>query len=233
MSSAGQLSTDSRQARSPVEIWGLTGGVASGKSTAAAFFEKAGIIVVDADKIAHQLTEPDGNAYPAIMRRFGTADRAKLREIVFSDPAAKRDLEAILHPLIQTESIHRVQLLAQAKFPNGTESGKPLHVIYEAALLVETERYKNLAGLIVVDCPAEIRRKRLVTRDGLSPEMADKILQAQASDSERRAAATVLFDNSKTLDDLRKQVMEFITRQGWAQTGHKTHHEVPPPSQTR
>ena len=187
--------------------WGLTGGVASGKSTVAQYLIELGISVLDADPISHRLTAPGGSAHDAIIKRFGTADRGRLREIVFGDPMARKDLEAILHPLILKESQSEMDRLAR-------ESGAKA-VVYEASLLVETGRHKSLAGLIVVDCPREIRKQRLISRNALTPEMADQILNSQVADEKRREAATILIDNSGSLDDLQKKVREIALAARW------------------
>src|SRR5271167_754127 len=91
-----------------IEVWGLTGGIASGKSSVARFLEKAGLYIIDADQLARDLSKEGGKAHPLIVKRFGTADRAKIRETVFNDPKARKDLEAILHPLIGEESRKRM-----------------------------------------------------------------------------------------------------------------------------
>jgi dephospho-CoA kinase len=176
------------------QLWGLTGGIASGKSTAAALFAEFGIPVIDADKISRELSAPQGRAHDAIVAKFGTADRKELRRRVFSDPQARKNLEAILHPLIQDETARAVQTLKA-----------PL-VIYEAALLVETGRYKDLDGLIVIDIPRELRKKRLMERDGITAEEAEKILHAQTDDAARRKAATLIIDNSGSRTELREKV---------------------------
>jgi dephospho-CoA kinase len=194
------------------EIWGLTGGIASGKSMAGRYFEEAGFPVLDADALSRELSAPGGAAHDKIVARFGTADRAKLREIVFKDVGARRDLEAILHPLIGQESIKRMHAMAEAM----TSQGKKAHVIYEATLLVETGRYRQMSGLIVIDAPSAMRRARMIERDGSTPEMADRILAAQLSDEERRKAATVIIPNTGTPEDLRTAVQNFIRQQGWA-----------------
>jgi dephospho-CoA kinase len=197
---------------SPFEIWGLTGGIASGKSSAALIFKELGFPVLDADRIARELSAPDGAAHSQIVARFGTADRNQLRERVFADPAARKDLEAILHPLIQSESLRRMEALAAATAPK--KSG-PLRILYEAALLVETGRYKQMAGLIVVDAPRELRRNRLIERDGFAPELADQILGAQISDEARLAAASAVIPNRGTIEDMRSFIEGFVREKGW------------------
>jgi dephospho-CoA kinase len=189
-----------------MRMWGLTGGIASGKSLVARFFEEEGIPVIDADQIARELSAEGGPASTAIQARFGTSDRRKLREQLFgpdADPQARKDLEAILHPLIQAESLRRARKMAE-------KSGHPddYVLLYEAALLVETGRYRELEGLIVVSAPEELRQARLMERDRLAPELAAKMIAAQATEAQRRAAATVLIENAGTVEELREQVRQ-------------------------
>jgi len=186
---------------SAYKIWGLTGGIASGKSTAARFFAEAGAPVVDADQVARELSRAGGAAHAAIVQRFGTADRAELRKLVFSDPASRKALEAILHPLIVQESQRQMDTLAGR--------GARL-VIYEASLLVETGRWKDFDGLIVVDCPREMRKKRLILRDKIDEATAEQILNAQIQDNVRLAAATHVLSNTGSPSDLQKKVNEFL-----------------------
>jgi dephospho-CoA kinase len=186
------------------EVWGLTGGIASGKTTAGKIFAELGIPVVDADLIARELSLERGAAHAEIIKRFGTADRPKLREIIFSDPAAKKDLEAILHPMIQAESQKRIQKLAQTHDL----------IIYEATLLVETGRYRYMAGLIVVDSPEERRLDHLMTRDKIAKPLAEKIIHAQASqlsNEDRRKHANLILDNSGDLPALRDQISKWLS----------------------
>lgn len=199
-SKKGTLSLLSRKLKNPFHIWGLTGGIASGKSLAARFFREEGLVVVDADQIAKKISGRGGTAHAPILQRFGTTDRARLREMVFSDPIARKDLEAILHPLIQSESLKQMQA-AQSKV-----------ILYEAALLVETGGHLGLEGLIVVDAPKEIRLRRLLERDSISEELAEKIFSAQATDETRRKAATFILDNSGAPEKLKEQVIEIARK---------------------
>ncbi|MBI4924680.1 MAG: dephospho-CoA kinase, partial [Bdellovibrio sp.] len=173
----GVLSIHTREQKKVFMLWGLTGGVACGKSTVAKIFEENKIPVIDADHIAHELVLPGGLGYEAIIQRFGTSDRAWLRKTVFNDQKAKEDLEAILHPLIQTESLRIMRELQK------TNPQSP--IIYEAALLVEKKKADEFEGLIVVEAPRELRKKRLIKRDQLSEDMAEKIFASQTSDEER------------------------------------------------
>lgn len=184
-----------------MRVYGLTGGVASGKSTVARLFAEAGVPVLDADQLARSLTAPGGRAYDIVLKRFGTVDRAELRKRVFADPKARQDLEAILHPLIREESAKKLEELRQA--------GHSL-VLYEAALLVEAGRHRDFDGLLVVEADPEVRIQRLMKRDGASRELAEKILAAQTSDELRRKAATRVVVNHGSLEDLRSQVAEVL-----------------------
>ena len=173
-------------------VIGLTGGIGSGKSAAAALFAERGITVVDTDAIAHALTAPGGAAMPAIRAEFGDAvagadgalDRAAMRAIVFTDPAAKKRLEAILHPLIRTESERRI---AAASSP---------YVILMVPLLVESGSYRERVNRIaVVDCREATQVARVMSRNGLPRAEVERILAAQATRAERLAAADDVIDN--------------------------------------
>jgi dephospho-CoA kinase len=183
------------------QIWGLTGGIASGKSTAGLYFAEKGIPVIDADQLSRTLSEEGGAAHPAILKRFGTADRVKLREIVFKDLKARKDLEAILHPLIALES--------QKLMDQHTAVGAAL-IIYEATLLIETGRDKTLDGLIVVVARREEQCERLTSHRAMSGELADQILNAQISNEERQKAATVVIENTGTLVELQQKVHKLL-----------------------
>lgn len=179
-----------------LRIFGLTGGVASGKSTVGLFFREIGIPVIDADEIARTLRLPGGEAHDAIQARFGTADSRELRRLIFENPQAKGDLEAILHPRIQAASEKEF-----AKF-----AGKAPYVIYEAALLVEAGRHLDFDGLIVVITPSASRLERLVRRDKLDETIARQMVDGQASDEAKLAAATHVIRNDGSIDALKTNV---------------------------
>lgn len=187
--------------RSPPWV-GLTGGIASGKSTVAALLRKRGYAVVDADQIARALRAPGGAAAPAIQKRFGTLDSAELRDKVFQDPEARADLEAILHPLIRAESMRELERLA-------AHTSQP--VFYEATLILESGRRSDFDALWVVTSPEDIRLERLRARKGMTDALARRILDSQLSDAERRASATHWIDNSGSLDDLERAVDSALT----------------------
>jgi dephospho-CoA kinase len=186
-----------------MKIYGITGGIASGKSTAAEFFRQLGAPVVDADEIARTLREPGGKASAAILMRFGTLDRIALREMIAVDPKARKDLEAILHPLIHKESERQFALLAR---PNPRV---PAYAIYEAALLVETGRARHFEGVILVESRVENQLARLIERDRMTPERARQFLDATLAANpieKKRNAATHIIQNDGTLDELQAEV---------------------------
>jgi dephospho-CoA kinase len=195
----------SESKKAQAKIWGLTGGIASGKSTVARIFSEAGVPVVDADQVARELRAPGGAAYDAIVAQFGTADAQRLRQIVFSDPVARSKLETILHPLIRAESARRIEAMLVGK--SGT-----VPVIYEATLLVETGRYRDFAGLIVVSADEELRLARLMARDKNPEELARRIVASQMSDEKRRSHATYIIENHGSVEDLRMQVLALLPK---------------------
>ena len=181
---------------------GLTGGIASGKSTVAELFAGRGVPVLDTDRIARDVVEPGQPALAAVMAEFGTGilgpdgrlDRAALRARIFSDPEARRKLEAILHPAI------RAELARQSAVAGG-----PYQVLV-IPLLVEGGRIDAVDRVLVVDCPVEIQLERVKTRDGETLESAAKILAAQASREARLAAADDVIVNAGSPEELAAQV---------------------------
>jgi len=184
-------------------VVGLTGGIGSGKSAVADHFVALGASLVDTDAIAHALTAAGGAAMPAIRDRFGegalaadgSLDRAAMRALVFSRPEARKQLEAILHPLIRDESARQC-LSAQGPY-----------VILAVPLLVESGTYRERCDRVcVVDCPETLQIERVKIRNGLEEAQIRAIMTAQASRAERRAVADDVVDNSGTLEQLRTQV---------------------------
>jgi dephospho-CoA kinase len=183
-------------------VVGLTGGIGSGKSAAAAEFERLGATVVDTDAISHALTGRNGAALPDIERIFGRQfisaggelDRKKMRELVFSDARARRSLEGLLHPMIREESKRRI---AAATGP---------YVVHVVPLLVESGEYgRRVDRVLVVDSPEEAQLARVRER-GLTEDAVRSIMKSQVSRAERLAAADDVIDNAGTLEALRKQV---------------------------
>ncbi len=182
---------------------GLTGGIGSGKSAATERFAALGATIVDTDLIAHRLTAPGGAAIAAIRQAFGegvistdgSLDRGAMRARVFAEPAARQQLEAILHPLIRAESAR--QCLA-APGP---------YVVMAVPLLVESGTYRQRCDRVcVVDCPEALQIERVRTRSGLDETQIRAIMAAQASREERLAAADDVIDNGGTLEALQQQV---------------------------
>ncbi|MEI7785928.1 MAG: dephospho-CoA kinase [Betaproteobacteria bacterium] len=194
---------------------GLTGGIGSGKSTVAAMLARLGAAVVDADAIARSLTLAGGAAMPAIALEFGPAfvkadgamDRDAMRELAFSDPAARRRLEAIVHPLISQETARRA---AQA------QAAGARCVVFDVPLLVESGRWRaQVDAVLVVDCSAQTQIERVMARSGWAREAVQKVLAQQASRAARLAAADVSLCN----EALTLQALEGEVRQVWQHFG--------------
>lgn len=172
---------------------GLTGGMASGKSTAAATLQRLGARHIDLDAIARQLTAAGGTALPAIAARFGPElvgaqglDRATLRERVFRHPELRRQLEALLHPLIQAEAE------AQAALP-----GPERFLLFDVPLLVESRHWRaRVQRVLLIDCDEAVQRERALAR-GWSLAQVEGALAAQATRAQRRQAADAVIDNSR------------------------------------
>lgn len=199
------LTVGQRHASRSFEVWGLTGGIGAGKSEVARLLHEHGIPSLDADGLARELSAPGGAAHAALLKRFGNAERPFLRKKAFSDPEARRDLEAILHPLIRAESLKRLELLARGA-PLSVRSQRPV-VLYEAALLRETGRFKELDGLILVTAPVEARAQRVAARDGRTVQEIQAIQAAQAPDDEAPEGALVIV-NDGDLATLRSRVAQ-------------------------
>jgi dephospho-CoA kinase len=186
--------------------FGLTGGVASGKSTVARMFEELGAKVIDADRIGHELLGSTQPPYNEIVRRFGKEvldasgeiDRRRLGAIVFSDAAKLRELNAILHPRI----IERVEAEAQryrAQDPRAV-------ILVDAALIFEAGIGSRFEKLLVAWCPPEMQIERLMAKAGLSRKKAEQRVAAQIPSDEKRRRADYVIDSSGSLEDTRKQV---------------------------
>ena len=184
-------------------VVGLTGGIGSGKSAAAEEFARLGAAIVDTDVIAHELTGSGGLAIPGLQKLFGekaigpdgAMDRKKMRDHVFADPAAKRTLEQLLHPLIRQESGRRIA------------AARSRYVVHVVPLLIESPDYRRRVNrVLVVDVPEETQVARVRERSRLSEDEVRAIMRAQVSRAERLAAADDVIDNSGSRDELRKQV---------------------------
>lgn len=187
-----------------MKIIGLTGGIASGKSTVSAMLRELGAEVLDADVIAREVVEPGTPGLEEVARRFpgvvgpdGRLDRQKLGARIFADAAERSALNAILHPRIQQAFLEKTQALAE----RGVEQ-----VIYDAPLLVENKLHQWMDGVIVVDVPREVQVQRLMARNGLTQEQAEERLASQLPLSEKKKVATWVVDNSGELANTRAQV---------------------------
>lgn len=184
---------------------GLTGGMGAGKSTVAGLLAGRGAVVIDADRIAREVVAPDGPAYPGVVDRFGPAvvagdgriDRPALAAVVFADPAALADLNALTHPAIGEVVSERLQ----------AEAGTNHIVFLDVPLLVETERARaQCSAVVVVDCPEEVAVRRLVDQRGMVEADVRARLAAQATRDERLALADFVIDNSGTKTNLVAEV---------------------------
>jgi len=184
---------------------GLTGGIASGKTAVATMLREMGFAVLDADSLAHKLTEPGQSAYDEVVREFGASildtdarvDRAKLAAIVFADPAKLARLNAIVHPRVET-AVHE-------QFAEWSRNGARDAAFVEAALLVEAGYHRNLDGLVVTWCRPEQQLERLRAR-GFSDEDARRRIAAQLPVAEKLHFATEKIDCSGSLETTRTQV---------------------------
>jgi dephospho-CoA kinase len=187
---------------------GLTGGIATGKSTVASVFREEGAFVVDADTLGHSLMEPGNVAYREIIDAFGRlvlsedgrVDRTKLGARIFSDDAARRRLNAILHPRILAEAEDRVREFARIS-PGGI-------AVVQAALLVEAGVRARFDRIVVTHCDPETQTRRLQERDRIPREEARKRIASQAAPRERLAAADHVVDTSGSMEETRIRARE-------------------------
>jgi dephospho-CoA kinase len=183
---------------------GLTGGIASGKSLVAEELAKLGAAVIDADVLAREVVEPGTPGLAAVVARFGDAvltdgrlDRARLGALVFADPAARRDLERIIHPAVRARAAELERAAAEAG------AAVVVHVI---PLLVETGQADDFDRVVVVDVDPATQRERLLRRDGFTEAEADRRIAAQAAREDRLAAADVVLDNLGSVTQLKSQI---------------------------
>jgi dephospho-CoA kinase len=194
---------------------GLTGGIGSGKSTVAALLADLGARVIDADAISRAVTGPQGAAMAAIQNTFGpefilpsgALDRERMRATVFTDPAARQGLEAIVHPLVQQES----EAQTAAALAQGVAC-----LVYDLPLLVESGRSRErFDAILVVDCLEETQITRVMARSGLDRAGVLAIMANQASRTQRlQAADVVIFNDGLSLEQLAQQVQALSPRFG-------------------
>ncbi|MGC7837560.1 dephospho-CoA kinase [Pseudomonas wayambapalatensis] len=183
-------------------ILGLTGGIGSGKSAAAERFVELGVHLVDADQAARWVVEPGRPALASIVERFGagvllddgTLDRSALRQQIFADPAQRRWLEQLLHPLIGQEIF---SYLAKAESP---------YAVYVSPLLIESGQYQKTQRILVIDVPQEVQIARTLQRDNTSEEQVQAILKAQLAREERLRHADDVVVNDRDLPWLHQQI---------------------------
>jgi dephospho-CoA kinase len=190
-----------------MNVLGLTGGIACGKTAVAQLFMERGVPVVDADAVARDVVAPGTDGLAAVVAAFGagvlapdgTLDRKRLGQLVFSDEAARRTLNGILHPRIGAESMARLAALSSEGHG---------FAFYDAALLVENGLHRNFAGLVVVTARPEVQLARLMARDGITEAEARQRVEAQWPLARKVAVATHVVDNSGTRERLAARVAE-------------------------
>ena len=199
------------------KIWhiGLTGGIGSGKSTVATILAEGGATVIDADAISRATTAAGGAAIPTISAVFGSSmitpdgalDREQMRQRVFSDPQAKKQLEAIIHPLVRQQIAQRAELAEQ--------SGANC-IVYDIPLLVESGHWRDtLDKILVVDCTEATQQARVMLRNGLTLDATQKIMASQASRTARlQAADCVIYNEGISLEELARQARAIGARFG-------------------
>jgi dephospho-CoA kinase len=180
----------------PFLLVGLTGGIATGKSTASEMFRRLGCAIIDADVLAREVVEPGQPAHAEIAAEFGravlqadgTLDRKRLGAIVFADPARRQRLEAITHPRIRERFARRLQELAEQGFAG--------IAIFDAAVMIESGNYRNMDRLVVVAADEATQRERLVRRDGIGAEEAARKIASQMPVAEKAKLADHVIDNA-------------------------------------
>ena len=186
-------------------VVGITGGIASGKSTVAKMFGELGIPVVDADELAREVVEPGTPGLAQIVNEFGEGvlnaegalNRKAVADIVFEDELARKKLNGIMHPLIGAAGAQKLAALQDDPAP---------YVLYEAALLVETGSHTAFPALVVVSAARETQKARVVSRDASSAAEAEARLDAQLPLAEKEAAADYVIKNDASLEETRSQV---------------------------
>jgi len=194
-----------------VKLVGLTGGIASGKSTVAKILTELGAAIVDADVLSREVVAPGHDGWKEIVATFGrdvlqadqNLDRQKLRTLIFNNPAARKQLEAIIHP--------RVRALAEQRIREHGEAGYAV-VVYEVPLLFEGNLQEWLRPVILVASNVDLQRQRLQRRDGLDATAAQKHIDAQMSLEDKRKLADYVIENDGSLADLESQVRSVLAK---------------------
>jgi dephospho-CoA kinase len=194
-----------------VKLVGLTGGIASGKSTVAKILTGLGIAIINADDLAREVVEPGREAWKEIVGSFGaevlqsdrSLDRQKLRTLIFDQPEARKKLESIIHP--------RVRALADERIRQRDAEGYDV-IVYEVPLLFEGNLQEWLRPVILVACDVETQKRRLQQRDGLTAAEAHKHIAAQMSLEDKRRLADYVIENNGSLEDLEAQTQAVLEK---------------------
>jgi dephospho-CoA kinase len=194
-----------------VKLVGLTGGIASGKSTVAKILERLGAAVINADALSREVVEPGKDAWREIIDAFGagvlhpdqTLDRQKLRTVIFNDRDGRKKLEAIIHP--------RVRALAEERIREHVVAGYSI-IVYEVPLLFEGNLHEWLRPVILVACDVDTQRTRLQKRDHVTQTEAQKHIDAQMSLEEKRRLADYVIENDGSLANLEQQVRTVLEK---------------------
>ena len=197
--------------RKPVRVIGLTGGIATGKSSVARMFEEHGAVVIDADQLSREAVMPGTDGLARIVATFGdnvlladgTLDRASLRKIIFSDREKRRQLEQILHP--------EIKRLAEEQIAAASADNKEL-VFYMAPLLIEAGATERVDEIWVVTVQPAVQLERLMARDGINVEQAQAIIKSQMPLADKELYGRIVIDNSGTLEQTR-QIVNTIWKQ--------------------
>ncbi len=193
-----------------MQVIGLTGGIATGKSTVSAILKKAGAVIIDADRIAREVVKKGLPAYREIVENFGEIvllsngeiNRSVLGDLIFNDPRKKQLLNRIVHPHVRRETNRRLKDM---------ENSSPDTIaVLDIPLLFEAEMHKDLSEVIVVYAPEHIQIKRLMKRDNISEADAVARVRSQMPIEEKKNRATIVIDNSGTMEDTRKQTLEIF-----------------------
>lgn len=190
-----------------MHIIGLTGGIGSGKSMASEIFDGLGVRIIDLDKINKKITQKDSLGYKEIIKYWGNyyldesmnLDRKKLQSDIFTKPECKRKIEEILHPLIYKECLRQIN-----------ETSRAAYIIIVVPLLFETAKYKKIINeSLLIDCSENLQLTRISERDGITDELAKKIITVQMSRNDKIKKATTVIENIKSKKILKENILYY------------------------